>query len=307
MSLEIIRLKNQGFCYGVTRAITIAVKAANDNSLPRPIYLLGDIVHNKHISDYLDRIGIITIKGSNRFEMLDQVPNNTTVIFSAHGVSEKVKAKAKQKNLFIVDAICPYVEKTFNLISEEINKGNEILYIGKKNHPETEAVLELSSHAHLITEEHYQKYPDNLNYKIANQTTMSKYDIESLCSLLFKDYSHIELLDMICKVTENRQNELTNILNDPFYFNSLVIIIGDKNSNNSTKLFELASRSLNHRAVFIESISDLSLSMVKKYKQVIIASGTSTPLDLIDEVIDVLSHIDEIEKEYIESKIELTI
>ena len=301
---KIIKLNNQGFCYGVTHAIEIAIAASKNESYPKPIYLLGDIVHNKHISLLLDKLGIITIKGNNRLQMLDQVEDYKTVIFSAHGVSDKVKEKAKRKHLVIVDAICPYVEKTVNLMKDELNKGNEIIYIGKENHPETEAALELSEHVHLIqSKADFDNSFIDKKIKIANQTTMSKYDIELLCNEILSYYPKAQVLDMVCKVTEKRQDELKTTIDK--LNNSLIIIIGDKNSNNSTKLYELAKRSINNYSVFIESINDLDLSIVRKYDTIVIASGTSTPIVLINEVEETIKNIDNIKEDYIKSNIQL--
>lgn len=303
MNIKIIKLKNQGFCYGVTRAIDIAVKSTNNPSLPRPIYLLGNIVHNDHISLLLDSLNIITIEGNNRLEMLDKVQNGATVIFSAHGVSDKVRLKAKAKNLTIVDAICPYVEKTFGLIADEVDKGNEIFYIGKKNHPETEAATELSNHVHVVDNELLEaKLPYN-NIKIANQTTMSRYDINETLKDIKNVYPEAELLDMVCKVTENRQKELADTLNNLPSSNTLTIIVGDKKSNNSTKLYELAQRSPNTEAVFVESIEDLSFNNIKKYNTIVIASGTSTPMALINEIEENIKNIDNIKEDRIKSSI----
>lgn len=300
--MEIIKLNKQGFCYGVTRAIKIAVEASTNNSYPKPIYLLGDIVHNVHISNYLDELGIITIKGDSRYNMLDLVPDYSTIIFSAHGVSDKVRLKAANKHLTIIDATCPYVEKTFNLVKEECDKGDIIFYIGKTNHPETEATLSLSDHVYLVNDEIYQKDFNNQTIKVANQTTMSKYDVSNTYLKLKQHFNNIEMLDMICKVTETRQNELMDALKK-YNDDTLFIIIGDANSNNSTKLYELAEREKHEDAIFIEQIDDLDLSKIRHYKRAVIASGTSTPLSIINEVVDVLNNIDSIKERFIKTKL----
>ncbi len=305
-NIKIIKLSDQGFCFGVKRAIKIAEETSKNDTLPRPIYLLGNIVHNEHISTYLKSLDIIVIEGSNRLEMLDMVPNNKTVIFSAHGVSQKVREKAIKKNLTIIDATCPYVEKTFKLVEEKANDNASILYIGKRDHPETEAVLELDKHIHLVENDNLMF--DNLNTEkiyVAHQTTMSNYDIENLFEKIKTVYPNALKLDMICRVTENRQKQLSEIGNLHLEGASLIIVIGDKHSNNSTKLYELAKRNASVDAVFIESISELNLEMVKKYQNVVIASGTSTPPSLIKEVIDTINIIDTITSSHVDSNIQL--
>ncbi len=304
-SPKIIRLKEQGFCYGVKRAIKIVEDACKDETLPRPIYLLGNLVHNDFIKHYLDKLNIMVIDGDNRLQMLDSIPNDVTVIFSAHGVSDKVRKKAKDKNLTIVDATCPYVEQTFKLV-ESACQDNDILFIGKANHPETEAVLELSHRAYLVDPKHLKiDKIDEKHIMVAHQTTMSCYDIDQLFAEIKKVYPLASKLDMICRVTEKRQYELKTIDSLTFPLPGLIIIVGDKKSNNSTKLYELASRSTKCDAVFIESISELNLHQLKQYQTIIIGSGTSTPIALINEIETVINNLDQIDDEYIESNVDL--
>lgn len=305
MPPKIIKLKETGFCYGVTRAIKIVKETVQNDSIKKPIYLLGNLVHNKHISNYLKNLGVIVIDGDNRLDMLDEIPNGSTVVFSAHGVSDKVRNKAKLKNLEIIDATCPYVEATFNLV-EDACKSNDILFIGKHNHPETEAILELSNHAHLVNPTNiYIEGLDVDHIKVAHQTTMSCYDIENIFNDIKTIYPNAKLLDMICRVTERRQTELASIDLNSFEKPALIIVVGDKKSNNSTKLYELAKRNRQCDALFIESIKEINLQYIKKYQTIILTSGTSTPISLIDEIFDILNNIDNYDEEYIDSKIEI--
>ena len=302
---NIILLKEQGFCYGVKRAIKIVQDAVSNQDIKKPIYLLGNLVHNDHIHEYLTTLGVVIIDGDNRLNMLDQIPNNSTVIFSAHGVSDKVRHKAKLKDLYIIDATCPYVDATFKLV-EDACINNDILFIGKSNHPETEAILELSNRAHLVNPNNlFIKEVDPNHIRVAHQTTMSCYDIDTLFKQITNVYPKAEKLDMICKVTEKRQIELKTVDNLEFTTPALIIVVGDKKSNNSTKLYELALRSKKCDAVFIESINELNLNDVRIYQTIIITSGTSTPPALINEIYDTLKNLDNINEEYIQSKIDL--
>lgn len=302
---NVIKLDKQGFCYGVKRSLKIVQNAVYDPSIPKPIYLLGNVVHNQHIHNYLTNLGVIVIDGENRLEMLDQIPNNSTVLFSAHGVSDKVREKAAKKNLNTIDATCPYVDATFRLV-EKASLENDILFIGKSNHPETEAILELSDHAYLVDPKNiYIKGLNEDHVLVAHQTTMSCYDIDNLFEQIKTVYPKAKKLDMICRVTENRQTELKYIDSLEFSTPALIIVVGDKKSNNSTKLYELAKRSTKCDAIFIESVSELNLKSIKKYETIIIASGTSTPLAIINEIENTINSLDKITDEYIESKISL--
>ena len=286
---NIIKLKEQGFCYGVKRAIKLVIDAVNNDTIKKPIYLLGNLVHNSHIDDLLKELGVIVVTGDIRLSMLDNIPNESTVVFSAHGVSQKVKNKAKQKMMFVIDTTCPYVEQTFKLIEKE-SVTSDIYFIGKPNHPESIAASEISNRVHIYNpNEIYNEHIDKDNLKVAHQTTMSCYDIENVFKSIKNVYPNATILDMICKVTEKRQNQLKNIKDLNLSSNSLIIVIGDKKSNNSTKLYELATRINDCDALFISEVTELDLVKTRTYNDIVIASGTSTPEALVDEVIQAIN------------------
>ena len=286
---NIIKLKEQGFCYGVKRAIKLVVNAVNDTNIKKPIYLLGNLVHNSHIDDLLKELGVIVITGDIRLSMLDNIPNASTVVFSAHGVSQKVKVKAKQKDMFIIDTTCPYVEQTFKLIEKEAIT-SDIYFIGKSNHPESIAASEISDHVFILDPKNiYNEKINKDKLKVAHQTTMSCYDIENIFKEIKEVYPNATVLDMVCKVTENRQNQLNNISNLILEGTTQIIIVGDKKSNNSTKLYELATRIKIADAVFVSEVTELNLEISRTYDNIIIASGTSTPEALVDEIIDAIN------------------
>lgn len=292
---KIIKLKENGFCYGVKKAIEIACKTANDAKFPRPIYLLGNLVHNEHVEAYLKQVGIITLKGKSRLEMIQSI-NHGTVIFSAHGVSHQVEKIAYEKGLTIVDSTCPYVRKTFIEMEKVLNKNYQIIFVGKKDHPETEAALDLSPYVHLYDVSLNRLIDNDFkgNIALCHQTTMSSYDIEHILYSLKKEYPHIIQLDMICNVTEKRQDSIRHLSQVANNHHSTIIVIGDKTSNNSTKLYEMAKR-VNKNSLFINNISDLNLDILRNYSEIYLISGTSTPQKIVDEIDDVLNKLDLIE------------
>src|SRR5690554_3241860 len=131
--MEVVKISPRGYCYGVVDAMVLALQTARNLDLPRPIHILGMIVHNRHVTEAFEREGIITLDGENRLDILDQIDQGT-VIFTAHGVSPEVRRKAREKGLTVVDATCPDVTKTHDLIREKTAEGYEIIYIGKKGH-----------------------------------------------------------------------------------------------------------------------------------------------------------------------------
>ena len=285
---NIIKLEKQGFCYGVRRAIKIVLEAVENDNIKKPIYLLGNLVHNSHIDELLKSLNVIVVEGEIRLTMLDNIPDGSTIVFSAHGVSQVVKDKAISKSMFIIDTTCPHVEKTFKLIENEA-KASDIYFIGKRNHPESIAAKEISDKVYIYDKDNiFNKDIDPNNLKIAYQTTISFYDIEQTLNDIKSIYPNAEVIDMICKVTEQRQNQLKNINNLNLKGSTLIIVVGDKKSNNSTKLYELACRISNTDAIFVEEVTELDLMNVRLYNNIVLASGTSTPEQLIDEIIEAI-------------------
>lgn len=274
-------LENQGFCYGVNHSIEIVEKVLKDNNNPRPIYLLNSIVHNKYVNEYFKEKGIIVLEGKSKLDLLDEIKFGT-VIFSAHGVSDLVKEKAKSMNINVVDATCPFVEKSYQLIKKYINDDYHILYFGKNNHPESEAVLSFSDNVTLITDLNVPNINHN-KIAIGHQTTMSSYDVESIYDQAIKQNNNIVKLPMICNATNKRQEELKSALEEADLTNTLVIIVGDKTSNNCTKLYELAKRYTDN-SLFISTWKELLSLDLSKYNNCIISSGTSTPLINVKQV-----------------------
>ena len=191
-SLKVIKIAPRGYCSGVIGALNIVQDAALNETLPRPIYVLGMIVHNEHITKAIDDLGVITVddKSKTRDELLDQIDTGT-VIFTAHGISPSVKQKAIDKGLTVIDASCKDVIKTHVLMKEHIDAGYDVIYIGKQGHPETEGALGVDpEHIHLISKANELEglNLDNEKIIITNQTTMSLWDVYSLSQKIQEQY-----------------------------------------------------------------------------------------------------------------------
>ena len=274
----------RGYCKGVVRAIQLAKEVHN---VPHPIYILGMIVHNQYIVNALEDLGIQTIdkKGKTRLELLDEI-NEGTVIITAHGASDEVFNKAKDKGLYIIDASCLDVIKTHDLIKEKLSQGYEILYIGKNGHPEAEGAISIDKkRIHLITnKEDIDKQDKNNHYVITNQTTMSLYDVYDLCEYAKQNLPHVSIEKETCKATQIRQEAIASLDDDI----DIVFIIGDPHSNNTKKLAMIASKKSDKDVYMIESINDLDIEVLKNKKKAAVSSGASTPTYLTNQVIDYL-------------------
>src|SRR6266496_2450492 len=151
--MEVIKISPRGYCYGVVDALQLVRQTAKDPSVPRPIYIIGQIVHNRHAITELSNLGGITLDSPDRASILEQVTEGT-VIFTAHGVSPLVKQRARERGLYCIDATCPDVTVTHDLVHDLVSKGYYILYIGKKGHPEPEGVMgEIPGHISLVENE----------------------------------------------------------------------------------------------------------------------------------------------------------
>ncbi|MEE3605574.1 4-hydroxy-3-methylbut-2-enyl diphosphate reductase [Bacillus altitudinis] len=286
--MNVIKISPRGYCYGVVDAMVIAKNAALDKNLPRPIYILGMIVHNKHVTDAFEEDGIYTLDGPNRLDILKQVESGT-VIFTAHGVSPEVRQIAEEKGLVAIDATCPDVTKTHELISEKTADGYDIIYIGKKGHPEPEGAVGVApDKVHLVETEADIKALDLTSDKllITNQTTMSQWDVHDLMELIKEKYPHVEYHQEICLATQVRQEAVSQQAGQA----DLTIVVGDPKSNNSNRLAQVSMEIAGTQAYRIGDLSELKLEWLQGVKIVAVTAGASTPTPITKEVIRFLEN-----------------
>lgn len=288
--MQVIKINPRGYCYGVVDAMVIARNAALDKTLPRPIYILGMIVHNKHVTDAFEQDGIITLDGENRLDIINQV-NEGTVIFTAHGVSPEIREIAKRKGLVAIDATCPDVTVTHKLIREKSAEGYDIIYVGKKGHPEPEGAIGVApEHVHLVQNLADIEVLDITNEKllVTNQTTMSQWDVVHLMDALQKKFPHIEVHKEICLATQVRQEAVASQAGSA----DLLIVVGDPMSNNSNRLTQVSVEIAGTPSYRIADISELQLSWLDGVNVVAVTAGASTPTPIVKEVIAFLEQFE---------------
>ena len=287
--MNVIDIKPRGFCKGVYFAIEKVKEILNNDQYPRPVYVLGYIVHNKHVVDEITELGAITLDDhkESRLSLIDGIDKGT-IIISAHGTPQNVIKKINEKGLTLVDATCQDVYVTHDLIKAYLDKDYTVLYIGKKNHPETNASLSLGQDVHLIENiEDVKKQ----NYKepifVTNQTTFSIKDIINIHLELKKKYKDIIITEEICNATRIRQNAIikTNKNVDFCY------IVGDSRSNNSKNLVKISKELTNTNTKLIQSVDDIDLKDLEGVKTVSVSSGASTPEHLTKAVIEFLKKL----------------
>jgi len=288
--MDVVKVSPRGYCYGVVDAMVLAMKTAQNLNLPRPIHILGMIVHNRHVTEAFERQGIITLDGDNRLEILEKIDRGT-VIFTAHGVSPEVRKRAREKGLTVVDATCPDVTRTHDLIREKVAAGYEIIYIGKRHHPEPEGAVGIApQHVHLIENESEiaQLNLQTDRIVITNQTTMSQWDIRHIMNKLIEKYPTAEIHNEICLATQVRQEAVAEQAKEA----DLCIVVGDPRSNNSNRLAQVAEEIAGVKAYRVADVTEINPEWLKPVRKVAVTSGASTPTPITKEVIDYLEQFD---------------
>lgn len=280
-SMKIIEVRPQGYCGGVMNAIKKVIELRKQRPNEK-ITVLGSLVHNRYVKKALEELNIETIEAKNktRLDLLDEV-NDGIVVFTAHGISDEVSQKAEEKKLEVLDASCPFVLSTQNIVKDELEKGSVIFYIGKKGHPEAEAVVSSSERIYLV--EKPEDIPEGVKEPVfvTNQTTMSILEIESLFKEILKKYPQASIHDEICSATRIRQQAILNLKDEN---PDVLIVVGDPSSNNTRKLADIGKKAGIPEVISIETAADLDLSHFKPDSTVAITSGASTPTSLRRQV-----------------------
>lgn len=275
--MQVNKIVPQGFCKGVILAINKALEAKDLKN----VYSLGSLIHNDIMVKRLSDAGIKTIdvKGMSRIEMLDLIPDGSSVIISAHGASPSVFLKCKEKNLNIIDATCEYVYKTHDDIKKYLSLGYDVYYIGTKGHAECEGAIGISDKIRLISSiDDINNYNFINNSFIINQTTMSIYELMDYHKLIKEKNPNVLISSSICDATTLRQKA---VINAPYC--DLFIIVGDIKSSNTNKLYKIASQK--YKAIMITSLDDLKKYPLDGINIVNITAGASTPREVVAEII----------------------
>ncbi len=288
--MQVLKINPRGYCYGVVDAMVIARNAALDKTLPRPIYILGMIVHNKHVTDAFEQDGIITLDGENRKDIIEKVEKGT-VIYTAHGVSPEIREIAKRKGLVAIDATCPDVTVTHDLIREKSAEGYDIIYIGKKGHPEPEGAIGVApDHVFLVQsiDDIHSLQLTNDKILVTNQTTMSQWDVAFLMDTIKEKFPQVEVHKEICLATQVRQEAVA----EQAGVADLLIVVGDPMSNNSNRLTQVSVEIANTPSYRIGDLSELKLEWLENVETVAVTAGASTPTPVVKEVIAFLEKYD---------------
>ncbi|MDE5715605.1 MAG: 4-hydroxy-3-methylbut-2-enyl diphosphate reductase [Anaeroplasmataceae bacterium] len=283
--MKINKITPQGYCGGVKNALNMVERAISDNSFPKPIYLLGAIIHNHHVISQLQEKGVLLLedKSKSKLELIKTISSGT-IVFSAHGCAPNVYQLARDKGLTILDTTCKNVLVIHNKIKFYLSEGYTCIYIGTKHHPECEGVLGISSSIILVSSLEDVKKLNIKNKKVyaTNQTTLSIYDTDLIYSEIQKQYPNIIIDNKICNATTIRQKALLKQEKV-----DLCIVVGDSNSSNTKKLV-LASQKAGICTTLVDNIEDVKQLNLSNISSISITSGASTPNYIVDEIIEYL-------------------
>lgn len=285
--MEIIKVMPRGFCRGVVEAIQIA-KNTRKQYPDQDIYIVGMLVHNTYVMKALETYGIQTIHDTNksRSELLATIDHGV-VIFTAHGVHHSLKEQATRQGLICIDASCVDVLSTQSLVDTYIKEGYHVLYVGKKGHPEAEAVCFNNPDVTLIEAiQDVETLPYYDHLFVTNQTTMSIYDTKAIFETIKQKFPHAIIADEICNATRTRQEAIANLKNV-----DMLIIVGDAASNNSNRLAQIGRENGITRVYQIDTVNDL-LDITLDVESVAVSAGASTPTYLTNQVIAYLQNPD---------------
>ncbi|MDX2113726.1 MAG: 4-hydroxy-3-methylbut-2-enyl diphosphate reductase [Alphaproteobacteria bacterium] len=276
--LEIILAEPRGFCAGVDRAIEIVERALN--LYGAPVYVRHEIVHNKWVVQDLKAKGVIFVGE------VDEIPDGSITVFSAHGISEKVENSAKLRDLPVIDATCPLVTKVHKEAQRYEAEGRQIILIGHDGHPEVEGTSGRVKNGVLLVENEQDVeslvVEDENKLAYVTQTTLSVDDTRGIITRLKERFPAIigpELRD-ICYATQNRQNAVRELARQV----DLLLVIGSANSSNSNRLRDLAAE-IGVNAYLIDDASGLNPEWFDQVCRVGITAGASAPEHLVQDVV----------------------
>ena len=284
---RILLANPRGFCAGVDRAIIIVERALE--SFGAPIYVRHEVVHNRRVVDELREQGAVFV------EEVEEIPRGATAIFSAHGVSQAVRDQAQERDLHVFDATCPLVTKVHMEVGRHARAGREVVLIGHHGHPEVEGTMGQypagsGGRIYLVEDVDDARRlevdnPDDLAF--VTQTTLSLDDTAAIIEALRERFPAIQgpRKDDICYATQNRQDAVKDLARQV----DVLIVVGARNSSNSTRLRELGER-MGVPSHQIDSADDLRHDWVAGRERIGVTAGASAPEDLVAEVVERLGH-----------------
>lgn len=267
--MKIYRARYGGVCFGVKRAIELAVEAAKNK---KPVYCLGPLIHNRIAVDKLRKRGIITVN-----KVTDIRNKGRKVIIRSHGVHPHILARLRRRGFEIIDATCPRVRRAQRYVQKLINEGYHVVIVGEKDHPEVKGLMGYAGKDAEIYSEQMKIKKRKIG--VVPQTTLDLGHFNSAIAYLMERVIEMKIYNTICMATVLRINEAVRIVNKA----DAMLIVGGKNSANTARLYQVCKQY--KPSYHIESAAEIVMDWFKDAKSIGVTAGASTPKEQVDDVI----------------------
>ena len=276
--MEVNVAKTAGFCFGVKRAVD-QVYEQTEKENGKKIYTYGPIIHNEEVVKDLRSRGVEVIHSEEELAALTE----GIVIIRSHGVPKRIYDLLEERKLQYVDATCPFVKKIHNIVKKASEEGSHVIIIGNPEHPEVQGIMGWSLLPVTVIQDAEEaeqlSLPEEQKICIVSQTTFNYNKFKDLVEIISKKRYDISVLNTICNATKERQTEAKSIAKGV----DAMIVIGDKHSSNTQKLFEICKKACNN-TYYIQTLDDLNMNQLRSVETVGITAGASTPNKIIEEV-----------------------
>ena len=276
--MKVIKAKTAGFCFGVKRAVDTVYEQV-EKCGGKNIYTYGPIIHNEEVVKDMGQKGVTVLRSEEELDALEE----GIVIIRSHGVEKRIYDKLNARGIGIVDATCPFVKKIHNIVSEQSAQGKYIVIIGNPEHPEVQGIRGWAGERVCVIQnsDDAENFSPDENEKICvvSQTTFNYNKFKDLVEIISEKSYYVSVLNTICNATKERQTEAESIAETV----DAMIVIGDKHSSNTQKLFEICRKACKD-TYYIQTLDDLDLNQLGSVETVGITAGASTPNNIIEEV-----------------------
>ena len=268
--MNLIKAKTAGFCFGVKRAVDTVYEQVD--SCKGKIYTYGPIIHNEEVVKDMENKGVVVLRSEEELDSLSE----GTVIIRSHGVEKRIYDKMSARGIRIVDATCPFVKKIHDIVSRESATGAHIVIIGNPEHPEVQGIRGWAGDRVTVIQDAESaesiEFEKNERICVVSQTTFNYNKFKDLVEIIKKKSYDVSVLNTICNATKERQTEAQSIAESV----DAMIVIGDKHSSNTQKLFEICRKACNN-TYYIQTLDDLNLNQLGSVETVGITAGHPRP------------------------------
>ncbi len=277
--MKVVKAKTAGFCFGVKRAVDKVYEEIEKYS-GKPIYTFGPIIHNDEVIKDFQSKGVEVIHTE---EELQKLTDGGVVIIRSHGVAKSVYDLIEAQKLECVDATCPFVKKIHRIVAKESGEGRQVVIVGNPVHPEVVGIIGWSKTPVVVVQSVQEATGFEATYgqkiSIVSQTTFNYKKFKDIVDIFSEKSYDVSVLNTICSATKERQEEASKIAEEV----DAMIVIGDKQSSNTQKLFEICKKACNN-TYYIQTLKDLNIDELESVDTVGITAGASTPNNIIEEV-----------------------